>query len=69
MAGLGAKFKFCAAAELAVEFLALICGAAAVFALEFSAETCAILTEPALKFVGEAVRFLAASAAGLSMAG
>ena len=66
VAGVGAKFKFCAAAELAVEFLAKVCGAAAVFALEFSAEACTALTEPALKFAGEAVRFLAASGAGLT---
>ena len=66
VAGVGAKFKFCAAAELAAEFLAKVCGAAAVFALEFSAETCTALTEPALKFAGEAVRFLAASAAGFT---
>ena len=66
VAGVGAKFKFCAAAKLVVKFLAKVCGMAAGSALEFSAETCTALTEPALKFAVEAVRFLAASAAGLT---
>ena len=66
VAGLGAKFKFCAAAELVVKFLAKVCGAAAGSAFEFSAETCTALTELALKFAGEAVRFLVASATGLT---
>ena len=66
VAGVGAKFKFCAAAELAVEFLAKVCGVATGSALEFSAETCTPLTEPALKFAGEAVRFLAAPGADLT---